>query len=167
MWFPLTLNWTYHVPLIGIIQTWEWSYLFVFKSSLNLFFCLLIWRARNWPTHHHSIGLPAVCEKTSISVSRAITTWGGTSRTLCLEGLPVEGRSIEETFLLSAGCQWTPVGTTVCGILSTDVTQAVTAWHRTSAWSKRKEGKAKEIRGEFCSRRERRESVEARQQWKK
>lgn len=137
------------------------------KSSINVFLRLLIWRPRNRPTHHHSIGLPAVCEKTSVSVSRAVTTWGGTSRTLCLEGLPVEGCSIEETLLLSAGCQWTPVGTTVCGVLSTDVTQAVTARHWASAGSKGKEGNAKVIRGEFCNRRERRESVEARQQGKK
>lgn len=101
-----------------------------------------------------------MCEETSIGVSRAITTWGGTSRSFCLEGLPVEGRTIEKTLLLSAGCQRTPVGTTVCGILPTDVTEAVTARYGTSAGSGGKEGNQKAMKGKLWRRRGRR-SVEA------
>lgn len=92
--------------------------------------------------------LPAVCEEASVGVSGAITTWGGTSGPLCLEGLPVEGCAIKETLLLSAGRQRTPVGTTVCSVLSTNVTQAVTARHRASAGSKGKAGNKTETRGE-------------------
>lgn len=88
-------------------------------------------------------GLPAVCKEAAVSVSGAVTTWGGTSRPLCLESFPVEGCTIEETLLLSAGCQRTPVGTTVCGVLPTDVTQAVAARHRASAGSTGKEGNKK------------------------
>lgn len=137
---------------------------------MNLFLCLLIWRPTETVpqlTILSGCSLPAVCEETSVSVSGAITTWGGTSRPLCLEGLPVEGCAIKETLLLSAGCQRTPIGTTVCGVLPTDVTQAVAAWHRASAGSRGKEENKKEMRGELCSRRGRRRSVEARQQGKK
>lgn len=84
-----------------------------------------------------------MCEEASVSVSGAVTTWGGTSRPLCLEGLPVEWCAIKETLLLSAGRQRAPVGTTVCGVLPTDVTQAVAARHRASAGSGGKEGKKK------------------------
>lgn len=88
--------------------------------------------------------LPAMCKETSICMSGAITTWGGTSRPLCFKGLPVEWCAIKETLLLSAGCKWTPVGTTVCGVLSTDVTQAVTARHWASTGNREKEGERNE-----------------------
>lgn len=111
--------------------------------------------------------LPAVCEEASVGVSGAVTTWGGTSGPLCLEGLPVEGCAIKKTLLLSAGRQRTPVGTTVCSILPTYVTQAVTARHRASAGSRGKAGNKTETRGERCSRTGRRRSVEGRQQGEK
>lgn len=97
--------------------------------------------------------LPAVREEASISVSRAITAWGGTGWTLCLEGLPVEGSAIQETLLLSAGCQRTPIGATVSGVLPTDVAQAVAARHWASAGSRGKEGNERKTRRELCSRR--------------
>lgn len=95
-----------------------------------------------------------MCEEASVSVSGAVTTRGGTGRPLCLEGLPVEGCAIQETLLLSAGRQRTAVGATVCGVLPTDVTQAVAARHRASAGSRREKGNEKKTRGELCSRRE-------------
>ena len=79
-----------------------------------------------------------MCEEASVSMSGSITTRGGAGRPLCLEGLPVEGRPIKETLLLSAGRQRTPIGATVRGVLATDVAQAVTARHRTSAESEGK-----------------------------
>lgn len=106
------------------------------------------------PTTPSARGLPAVCEETSVGVSGAVATWGGTSRSFCLEGLPVEGRTVEKTLLLSAGCQRTPVGTTVCGVLPTDVTEAVAARHGTSAGSGGKEGNQKAMKGESWRRRE-------------
>lgn len=106
-----------------------------------------------------------MCEEASICMSRAITSWGGTRWTLCLEGFPVEGSAIQETLLLSAGCKRTPIGATVSGVLPTDVAQAVAAWHRASAGSRGKEGNKRKTGGELCSRRGR--SVEARQQGKK
>lgn len=86
-----------------------------------------------------------MCEETSVSMSRAIATWGGAGWTLCLEGLPVEWRAIQKTLLLSTGRQRAPVSATMCGVLSTDVAQAVTARHRTSAESR---GGKKKKRGE-------------------
>lgn len=106
-----------------------------------------------------------MCEEASISVSGTITAWSGTGRPLCLEGFPVEGCAIQETLLLSAGRQRTPIGAAMCGVLPADVAQAVAAWHRTSAGSRGKEGNKKKTRGELCSRKEK--SVEARQQGKK
>lgn len=109
--------------------------------------------------------LPAVREEASISMSRAITAWGGTGWPLCLKGLPVEGSAIQETLLLSAGCQRTPIGATVSGVLPTDVAEAVAARHGASAGSRGKEGNERKTRGESCSRRGRK--VETRQQGKK
>lgn len=110
-----------------------------------------------------------MCEEASVSMSGAVTTRGGTGGPLCLEGLPVEGRAVEETLLLPAGRQRTPVGAAVRGVLPADVTQAVATRHRASAGSGGKGGKKeKKTRGELCSRRRRRRrSVEARQQGEK
>lgn len=72
-------------------------------------------------------------EEASISVSGAVTTWGWAGGPLSLEGLPVEGGSVQETLLLSAGGQRAAVGAAVGGVFPTDVTQAVTAGNRTPA----------------------------------
>lgn len=105
-------------------------------------------------------------EEASVGMSGAITAWSGTGWPLCLEGLPVEGCAIQETLLLSSGRQRTPIGAAVCGILPTDVAQAVAARHRASTGSRGKEGNKKKDRGELCSRRGR-GSGKARQQRKK
>lgn len=108
--------------------------------------------------------LPAVCEEAAISVSGAITAGGGAGGPLCLEGLPVEGRAVQETLFLSAGRQRTPVGAAVRGVLPTDVAQAVAAGHGASAGSRGKEGnKEKDEERRAVQRKRKRGSVEARQ----
>lgn len=74
-----------------------------------------------------------MCEEASVGVSGAVTSGRGAGGPLCLEGFPVEGRTVQQTLLLSAGGQRTPVGATVRGVLPADVTQAVAARHRASA----------------------------------
>lgn len=81
-----------------------------------------------------------MCEEASIGVSGAIAARGGAGGPLCLEGLPVEGRAVQETLFLPAGRQRTPVGAAVRGVLPTDVAQAVAAGHGASAGSRGKEG---------------------------
>lgn len=72
-------------------------------------------------------------EKTPVGVPGAVTPGGGAGGTLGLEGLPVEGRPVQEALLLSAGRQRTPVGAAVRGVLPTDVAQTVAARHGASA----------------------------------
>lgn len=84
-------------------------------------------------------------EEAPVGMSRAVTTRGGTRRPLRLEGLPVEGRAVQETLLLSAGCQRAPVGAAVGGVLPTDVAQAVAAWHRASFGGRGKQGKKEKM----------------------
>lgn len=72
-------------------------------------------------------------EEAAVGVSGAVTSWRGTGRPLCLEGLPVERRAVQQTLLLPAGRQRTPVGAAVRRVLPADVAQTVTARHRASA----------------------------------
>lgn len=83
--------------------------------------------------------LPAVCEEATVSVSGAVTSRGWTCWSFCLEGLPVEGCAIQESLLLPARCQRTPVGATMRGVLPANVSQTVTSRHRTSAGSQSEE----------------------------
>lgn len=92
-----------------------------------------------------------MCEEASVSVSGAVTSRRGAGGPFCLEGFPVEGSAVEQTLLLSAGGQRTPVGATVRGVLPADVTQAVATRHGASARGSRggeKEGRGRKKRGE-------------------
>lgn len=82
---------------------------------------------------------PAVCEEASVSMTGSVTTRGGAGGSLGLEGLPVEGCSIQESLFLPPRRQWTTVGAAVSGVFAADVTQTVAARNRTSAGGKREQ----------------------------
>lgn len=83
--------------------------------------------------------LPAVCEEAAVGVSRAVAARRGAGGTLGLEGLPGEGRTVEEPLLLAAGSQRAAVGAAVGGVLPTDVAQAVAARNWTPARTSRRQ----------------------------
>lgn len=96
-------------------------------------------------------------EKAPVGVPGAVAAGGGAGGPLGLEGLPVEGRPVQEALLLPAGGQRTPVGAAVRGVLPTDVAQAVAARHGASA------GEGDGGTGKTGDKR----SVKVKQRWKK
>ena len=68
-------------------------------------------------------------EEASVGMSRAITAGRGAGGSLRLEGLPVEGRAVQDALLLPPRRQRAPVGAAVGGVFPTDVAQAVAARH--------------------------------------
>ena len=73
---------------------------------------------------------PAVGEEAAVGVSGAVAAGRGAGGALRLEGLPGEGRPIQEPLLLTPRRQRAAIGAAVGGVLPADVAQAVAAGHR-------------------------------------